>query len=131
MSAVGLTLGYILNLTFGVAEILNSTTDSLSFGVSVFYPIIDGILLIPSMIIFWSLRKGDSSHMHWFLMSASFVMVTIGDIGFGYSFALSPEVAGEYRVDIGQSSLIPAMCVSLLVVFGFIWLHEEIIFRIV
>ena len=96
-AAVGLTLGYILNLTFGVAEILSSTTDSLSFGVSVFYPIIDGILLIPSMIIFWSLRKGDPSHMHWFLMSASFVMVTIGDIGFGYSFALSPDVAGEYE----------------------------------
>ena len=38
----------------------NSTTDSLSFGVSVFYPIIDGILLIPSMIIFWSLRKRRS-----------------------------------------------------------------------
>ena len=94
---VGLTLGYILNLTFGVAEILSSTTDSLSFGVSVFYPIIDGMLLIPSMIIFWSLRKGDPSHMHWFLMSASFVMVTIGDIGFGYSFALSPDVAGEYE----------------------------------
>ena len=35
--------------------------------------------------------------MHWLLMSASFVMVTIGDIGFGYSFALSPEVAGEYE----------------------------------
>lgn len=96
-AAVGLTLGYILNLTFGVAEILSSTTDSLSFGVSVFYPIIDGIILIPAMIIFWSLRKGDPSHMHWLLMSASFVMVTIGDIGFGYSFALSPEVAGEYE----------------------------------
>ena len=59
-AAVGLTLGYILNLTFGVAEILSSTTDSLSFGVSVFYPIIDGILLIPSIIIFWSLRKRRS-----------------------------------------------------------------------
>ena len=95
--AVGLTLGYILNLTFGVAEILSSSTDSLSFGVSVFYPIIDGIILIPSMIIFWSLRKGDPSYLHWLLMSASFVMVTIGDIGFGYSFALSPDVAGEYE----------------------------------
>jgi hypothetical protein len=95
--AVGVTLGYILNLTFGVAEILSSSTDSLSFGVSVFYPIIDGIILIPSMIIFWSLRKGDPSYLHWLLMSASFVMVTIGDIGFGYSFALSPDVAGEYE----------------------------------
>lgn len=95
--AVGLTLGYILNLTFGVTEILNSSEDPLSFGVSVFYPIIDGIILIPAMIIFWSLRKGDPSSFHWLLMSASFVMVTIGDIGFGYSFALSPDVAGEYE----------------------------------
>jgi hypothetical protein len=49
------------------------------------------------MIIFWSLRKGDPSYLHWLLMSVSFVMVTIGDIGFGYSFALSPDVAGEYE----------------------------------
>lgn len=95
--AVGLTLGYILNLTFAVAEILSSSTDPLSLGVSVFYPIIDGIILIPAMIIFWSLRKGDPASFHWLLMSASFVMVTIGDIGFGYSFALSPDVAGEYE----------------------------------
>ncbi len=95
--AVGLTLGYILNLTFGVADILNSSEDPLSFGVSLFYPIIDGIILIPAMIIFWSLRKGDPASLHWLLMSVSFVMVTIGDIGFGYSFALSPDVAGEYE----------------------------------
>jgi len=95
--AVGLTLGYILNLTFGVAEILNSATDTLTFVISIFYPIIDGIILIPAMIIFWSLRKGDPASLHWLLMSASFVMVTIGDIGFGYSFALSPDVAGEYE----------------------------------
>ena len=95
-----------------------------------FYPIIDGIILIPSMIIFWSLRKGDPSHMHWLLMSASFVMVTICDIGFGYSFALSPEVSQENMSGFWMlSSLIPAMCVWLLVVFGFIYLHEEIAFR--
>lgn len=96
-AAVGLTLGYVLNLTFGVAELLSSSTDSLSSAVSIFYPIIDGTILIPSIIIFWSLRRGDPSSMHWLLMSASFVMVTIGDIGFGYSFALSPDIAGEYE----------------------------------
>lgn len=95
--AVGLTLGYILNFTFGVAEILSSTTDTLSTGVSIFYPIIDGIILIPAMVIFWSLRRTDPSSIHWLLMSASFIMVTIGDIGFGYSFALSPDIAGEYE----------------------------------
>jgi hypothetical protein len=92
--AVGLTLGYILNLTFGVAEIVSATTDTLSTIVSIFYPIIDGVILIPAVIIFWSLRKTDPLSMHWLLMSISFIMVTIGDIGFGYSFALSPEIAG-------------------------------------
>jgi hypothetical protein len=116
--AVGLTLGYILNLTFGVAEILSSSTDPLSLGVSAFYPIIDGIILIPAMIIFWSLRK-----IHWLLMSASFVMVTIGAIGFGYSFAPSPDVAGEY--ESGQYSSIPVMFVWLQVEYGIISFHEE------
>jgi hypothetical protein len=96
-AAVGLTLGYILNLTFGVAEIMSATTDTLSTAVSIFYPIIDGIVLIPSMVIFWSLRKTDPTFMHWLLMSLSFIMVTIGDIGFGYSFALSPDIAGQYE----------------------------------
>ncbi|HEX9318501.1 MAG TPA: hypothetical protein VF884_06165 [Nitrososphaeraceae archaeon] len=96
-AAVGLTLGYILNLTFGVAEIMSATTDTLSTGVSIFYPIIDGIILIPAMVIFWSIRKTDPTSMHWLLMSLSFVMVTIGDIGFGYSFALSPDIAGQYE----------------------------------
>jgi hypothetical protein len=95
--AVGLTLGYILNLTFGVAEIVSATTDTLSTVVSIFYPIIDGVILIPAVIIFWTLRKTDPLSMHWLLMSISFIMVTIGDIGFGYSFALSPEIAGEYE----------------------------------
>jgi hypothetical protein len=95
--AVGLTLGYILNLTFGVAEIVSATTDTLSTVVSIFYPVIDGVILIPAIIIFWSLRKTDPLSMHWLLMSISFMMVTIGDIGFGYSFALSPEIAGEYE----------------------------------
>ena len=95
--AVGLTLGYILNLTFGVAEIVSATTDTLSTVVSIFYPIIDGVILIPAVIIFWTLRKTDPLSMHWLLMSISFIMVTIADIGFGYSFALSPEIAGEYE----------------------------------
>ena len=30
-------------------------------------------------------------------MSVSFVLLTIGDIGFGYSFALAPSVAEEFE----------------------------------
>jgi hypothetical protein len=95
--ATGLTLGYILNLTFGVAEIISSTTDSLTTVVSILYPIIDGLILIPSLVIFWSLRRTDPASMHWLLMSAAFVISIVADVGFGYSFALSPDIAAEYE----------------------------------
>lgn len=49
------------------------------------------------MVILWSLRKRDPSSNQWIMMSISFVVLTIGDIGFGYSFALAPSVAEEFE----------------------------------
>lgn len=95
--AISLSLAYILNLTFGVAEILSATEDIASTIVSFAYPVLDGILLVPSMVILWSLRKGDPSSNQWIMMSISFVVLTIADIGFGYSFALAPSVAEEFE----------------------------------
>lgn len=93
--AVSLLLGYILNLTFGVAEILGFQEDVLGPIVSLSYPILDGILLVPSLVILWSLRKGDPTTFNWVLMSMAFALLTIGDIGFGYNFALAPVLAEE------------------------------------
>jgi hypothetical protein len=59
--------------------------------------VFDGILLVPSMVILWSLRKGDPSSNQWIMMSISFMVFTIGDIGFGYGFALAPTVAEEFE----------------------------------
>jgi hypothetical protein len=95
--AVALSLAYILNMTFGVAEILSAAQDPVSTMVSLAYPLLDGILLVPSMVILWSLRKGDPTSNQWKMMSVSFVLLTIGDIGFGYSFALAPSVAEEFE----------------------------------
>ena len=97
-AAVGLTLGYLLNLTFGVAEILS--IDNRFFIIRSECILSDYRWRSLNSIdynIFELTERKNLPHMHWFLMSASFVMVTIGDIGFGYSFALSPEVAGEYE----------------------------------
>jgi hypothetical protein len=93
--AVSLLLGYVLNLTFGVAEILGFQEDVLGPIVSLSYPILDGILLVPSLVILWSLRKGDPSTFNWVLMSMAFALLAIGDIGFGYNFALAPILAEE------------------------------------
>jgi hypothetical protein len=95
--AVSLSLGYVLNLTFGVADILGFREDVLSPIVSLSYPILDGILIVPSIVILWSLRKGDPSSFNWLLLSVAFVLLTIGDVGFGYSFGLAPDVAEEFE----------------------------------
>jgi len=95
--SVALSLGYILNLTYGVTQYLSPPEEILALIISVAYPVFDGILLVPSMVILWSLRKGDPSSNQWIMMSISFVVVTIGDIGFGYSFALAPAVAEEFE----------------------------------
>jgi hypothetical protein len=95
--AVALTLAYVLNLTYGVAELLSAAEDITATAVSFAYPILDGILLVPSMVILWSFRKGDPSSNQWKMMSVSFILLTIGDIGFGYSFALAPSVAEEFE----------------------------------
>ena len=49
------------------------------------------------MVILWSFRKGDPSSNQWKMMSVSFVLLTVGDIGFGYCFALAPSVAEEFE----------------------------------
>ena len=95
--AVALTLAYVLNLTYGVAELLSAAGDITATAVSFAYPILDGILLVPAMVILWSFRKGDPSSNQWKMMSVSFVLLTIGDIGFGYNFALAPSVAEEFE----------------------------------
>lgn len=96
-AAVALSLAYVLNLTFGVAELLSAAEDITATVVSFAYPVLDGILLVPSMVMLWSFRKGDPSSNQWKMMSVSFVLLTIGDIGFGYSFALAPSVAEEFE----------------------------------
>ena len=95
--AVSLSLAYVLNLTYGVAEILSAAQDPVTTMVSFAYPVLDGILLVPSMVILWSFRKGDPSSNQWKMMSVAFVLLTIGDIGFGYSFSLAPSVAEEFE----------------------------------
>lgn len=95
--AVSLSLAYILNLTFGVADILGFRDDTLSPIVSLSYPLLDGILLVPSIVILWSLRKGDPTAFNWILLSLAFILLTIGDVGFGYSFGLAPDIAENYE----------------------------------
>ena len=93
--AIALGLGYILNLTFGVAQLLSAQEDILTPLVSILYPIFDGILLVPATVILWSLRKGDPSFTHWVLIAVFIILNTIADIGFNYSVVFDIRTAQE------------------------------------
>ncbi|MDQ5869472.1 MAG: hypothetical protein M3530_07065, partial [Thermoproteota archaeon] len=91
--AIALGLGYTLNLTFGVAQLLSAQEDILTPLVSILYPIFDGILLVPAIVILWSLRKGDPSLTHWVLIAVFIILNTIADIGFNYSVVFDIRTA--------------------------------------
>ena len=90
---VAATLSSVLYLIFSTTtEGLFVKQDSLSSIVSIAYPILDGILLVPAAAILWSLRRGDPAFTHWILISAFIVINTVGDNGFAYSIVFGDNV---------------------------------------
>lgn len=58
--------------------------DMLLMLVSISYPISDRVLLVPAILILWSIRKGKLVITHWMLIALSMIFVGIADSGFGY-----------------------------------------------
>ena len=94
--ATAIILGYILNLTFGIADLLSAQEGSLAWLISIAYPILDGILLVPAVLILWSLRGKNVASANWSLLALSLVVVTIADIGFGYSAVINKAGKDEW-----------------------------------
>jgi hypothetical protein len=72
----------------GVSEISQNqeqkADDILLMLVSISYPILDGVLLVPAILILWSIRNGKLVVTHWMLIALSMMSVAIADSGFGY-----------------------------------------------
>jgi hypothetical protein len=83
-----ITLGYLVNLMIGVSELSQSqeqkADDILLMLVSISYPILDGVLLVPAILILWSIRNGKLVVTHWMLIALSMILIAIADSGFGY-----------------------------------------------
>jgi len=102
--AAAIILGYILNLTFGIADLLSAQQGSLAWLISIAYPILDGILLVPAVLILWSLRGKNVASANWSLLALSIVLVTVGDIGFGYSAVIDKAGKEEWVWDLFYNS---------------------------
>ena len=68
-----------------------------SFIVSIAYPILDGVLFVPTAIIIWTLRRSSPVFTHWMFLAAFVVLNTIGDIGFAYSELINPDLASRQQ----------------------------------
>jgi len=98
--AAAVSITYILNLSFGIGLLLVSEQDMLGTILSITYPILDSILLVPAILILWVVRKGELVHTHWILISIFIILNGIGDIGFGYGADLGIIGEQEWIWDI-------------------------------
>src|SRR5437016_1604839 len=110
--ATAIILGYILNLTFGIADLLSAQEGSLAWLISIAYPILDGILLVPAVLILWSLRSKNVASANWSLLALSIVVVTVADIGFGYSAVIDKAGKEEWIWDLFYNSSYLAMAAA-------------------
>ncbi len=110
--ATAIILGYILNLTFGIADLLSAQEGSVAWLISIAYPILDGTLLVPAVLILWSLRGKNVASANWSLLALSIVLVTVGDIGFGYSAVIDKAGKEEWIWDLFYNSSYLAMAAA-------------------
>ncbi len=106
----------IVDSAIGFTEL--SQDDLLLLGISVAYPLLDAYLLIPSIIILYSLRK-SKEHLTWTLLAASMLVMAAADTGFGYAAlveieALSSEVIWDVLYVISYMLLATSMVNGLL-----------------
>jgi hypothetical protein len=99
--ATALTLAYVFTLTFGIASIISNQQNMMGWIITIIYPILDGIAFVPSLLIIMKLwnKKQMESITPWMLLAASILLVTVADIGFGYSEVLGKTVE-QARVGI-------------------------------
>ena len=96
--ALAAVFGYTLAIVFGINinnTLLFNQKEVLGNIISIAYPVLDALLIVPAGVILWDLRRAGPQFTHWIMLSLFIVMVTVGDIGFGYSNILGEEIAEE------------------------------------
>jgi hypothetical protein len=107
--AVSVSLAFILQLSIGIAQMIAPVADQIANILSIIYPVLDGILFIPALVILWSIRNSPSVeesliYSHWIFISIFIILNTIADVGYGYSAIVGSLGENEWIWDILFSS---------------------------
>jgi hypothetical protein len=99
VSFVTLSLIYVVILILTASSLLSTQKVGTSMLIlTLTYPILDGILLVPAVLIFWmrstiTPKKGEKTYQQldifWILLSLSIILFVIADSGFAYISALN------------------------------------------
>jgi hypothetical protein len=84
------------------------------FIISVAYPVLDIIMLIPALLIVWGLRRSDPAFTHFTLLSSFVIFSVIGDSGFAYSQLINFVIFPLWIWDIFFISAYICMAAALL-----------------
>jgi hypothetical protein len=98
--AAAISITYMLNLSFGIAQFLTAPDELIRTILSISYFVLDGILFVPAALVLWTMRKGELEYTHWILISLFIIFNAIGDIGFGYGVLIGTVGEEEWIWDI-------------------------------
>ncbi len=87
--AVGLFVGHTATLVFDVGSATGE--ESIALIVSITYPVLDAVLIVPAVIVLASLRRGKLTATPWMILASSLLIVAAGDSGFAYYEAAGME----------------------------------------
>jgi hypothetical protein len=82
--ATAIILGFVVNLIIGVSDQDHGPNNMVLLLVGIAYPILDGILLVPAVVVLWTVRDGQLANTHWLLISLSLLVIITADSGFAY-----------------------------------------------
>jgi hypothetical protein len=100
-TTITISLTYIVLIISSVSSLLAFQKQELSVTIlTIAYPILDAILLVPAVLILWirrnpvtlehkSLRVEQQQDISWILLSLSMILFAIADSGFAYITALN------------------------------------------
>jgi len=79
-------LAYLVILTINVSEYTQTQgpDDLVLLIISIAYPILDGMLIVPAILVLWAVRDGQLANTHWILLALFMLVSVAADSSFGY-----------------------------------------------
>ncbi len=86
-------LGAAIFLAQNVGIILAcaESIDATAFSISIAYPILDAILIVPAIVVLASLWRGKLTLTPWILISSAILITAVANSGFAYYTAACME----------------------------------------